>query len=302
MIDLAFKRPGLEDIHTINTYFALSVGASCERTFSNALLWAKDYKVTYAILEETVIFRSDLEEVPRYSIPIGKAAQMKKALEEMLEHFQESGEEIYFYNVLEEEFALLESWYPGKFQIDYDRDLADYVYDREKLATLAGKKLHSKRNHINRFKKENPDWIYESISDENIEECFQMALKWRNLNGCEENEEKNQEMCVTMNSLRLRKELGLKGGLLRIGGKIVAITLGEAISEEMFCVHVEKAYQDVEGAYPMVNQQFVLAECADYKYINREEDAGQEGLRKAKMSYRPEFLVEKGIVRKKQSA
>ena len=133
----------------------------------------------------------------------------------------------------------------------------------------------------------------------NVEDCFQMALKWRNENGCEEDLEKNAEICVTLNSLRLFEELGLKGGVLRIDGEVAAFTVGEPICSDTFCVHIEKAYAEVQGAYPMINQQFVSHECMDYKYVNREEDTGAEGLRKAKMSYRPVFMVEKGTVTRK---
>ena len=123
-----------------------------------------------------------------------------------------------------------------------------------------------------------------------------MALKWRNSNGCDEDPEKNAEMCVSLNSLRLYKELGFKGGGLRNGEKIVAFTVGEELCKDTFVVHIEKAFADVQGAYPMINQQFVEHECMDYTYVNREDDAGEEGLRKAKLSYRPAFLEEKGFV------
>ena len=106
-------------------------------------------------------------------------------------------------------------------------------------------------------------------------------------------------MCVTMNSLRLFKELELTGGLLRVDGEIAAFTIGEPVCDDTFVVHIEKAFADIQGAYPMINQQFVSHECMDYPYINREEDTGAEGLRKAKLSYRPVFLVEKGVVTRK---
>ena len=157
----------------------------------------------------------------------------------------------------------METWFPGKFDITYHRDEADYVYESEKLATLSGKKLHGKRNHVNKFKALHGDnWSYETITEDNLEGCFQMALKWRNLNGCENDEEKNSEMCVTLNSLRLYKELNLIGGLLRVGDEIVAFTIGEAVNDDTFVVHIEKAYADIEGAYTMINQQFVEHEIA----------------------------------------
>ena len=94
----------------------------------------------------------------------------------------------------------------------------------------------------------------------------------------------------------MNKELDFKGGVLRAAGKIVAFTIGEELCEDTFVVHIEKAFADVDGAYPMINQQFVQHECADYAYVNREDDAGEEGLRKAKLSYKPAFLEEKGLV------
>ena len=104
---------------------------------------------------------------------------------------------------------------------------------------------------------------------------------------------------MTLKALKLREELELKGGLLRADGRVVAFTLGEPGSGDTFIVHIEKAFADVQGAYPMINQQFVEHEAAGYPYVNREEDTGAEGLRKAKLSYRPVMLLEKGIIRLK---
>ena len=103
-------------------------------------------------------------------------------------------------------------------------------------------------------------------------------------------------MCVTLNSLRLFEELNLRGGLLRANGEVVAFSIGEPLCDDTMVVHIEKAYADVQGAYPMINQQFLIHEAAGFKYVNREEDMGDEGLRKAKESYRPAFLQEKGLV------
>jgi hypothetical protein len=144
-----------------------------------------------------------------------------------------------------------------------------------------------------------PNWSYERITKENQEDCFQMALKWRTDHECEYDQEKRAEMCVALNSLRLLEELNLVGGLLRIEDQVVAFTIGEPLNPDTFVVHIEKAFPDIQGAYPMINQQFVEHEAQDYKYVNREEDTGSQGLRKAKLSYHPAFLVEKGIVSEK---
>ena len=291
-----FKRAELEDQEIISHYFEHHTSRSCERTFANVYLWSRQYPVKWAIIKNALVFKSEDENHVSFAYPAGAPEDVKNALEEMMEYSKAKGRPFLMYNVTPEYFAQLEEWYPGRFQIEYDRDSADYVYESEKLATLSGKKLHGKRNHINKFKQLYPDWSYESLRDENVEACFQMALKWRNSNGCNDDPEKNAEMCVSLNSLRLYKELGFKGGVLRNGEKIVAFTVGEELCKDTFVVHIEKAFADVQGAYPMINQQFVEHECMDYTYVNREDDAGEEGLRKAKLSYRPAFLEEKGFV------
>ncbi len=298
MEEIQFKRPELEDRELIHSYFVKYPSRSCERTFANCYLWSRHYKVMFAVIENALVFKSE-DEGLAFTCPIGEPDDVKRALDFLKAYTVEKKVPFILYNVTQSQFSQLEEWYPGRFEIEYDRDSADYMYESEKLATLSGKKLHAKRNHINKFKATFEDWKYEKLMPENAEECFQMALKWRKENGCDEDEEKNAEMCVTLNSLRLQKELELTGGLLRVNGEVVAFTIGEPVSEDTFVVHIEKAFADIQGAYPMINQQFVEHECMNYKYVNREEDMGAEGLRKAKLSYHPAFLEEKGLVKEK---
>lgn len=298
MEEISFKRPEFEDRELIHSYFKQYPSRNCEKTFVNSYLWSRFYQVQFAIVENTLIFKSE-DQGLAFTYPVGESEDAKRALDFLKQYTEEKGVPFVLYLVTEDQFAQLEQWYPGRFEIEYNRDDADYVYESEKLATLSGKKLHAKRNHINKFKATFEDWSYETLTKDNAEDCFQMALKWRRQNGCDDDEEKNAEMCVTLNSLRLLEELELTGGVLRVNGEVIAFTIGEPVSEDTFVVHIEKAYADIQGAYPMINQQFVEHECMDYKYINREEDTGAEGLRKAKLSYRPAFLVEKGIVKER---
>lgn len=295
MDEILFKRPELEDRELIKAYFCKAPSRSCERIFSNVYLWSRHYQVKYAIVEDALIFRDNSSQLS-FAYPAGEPHCIKKALKFLEKYSLDKGKPLILYHVTEENFKQLEEWYPGQFQVSYKRDVADYIYEYEKLCSLSGKKLHSKRNHINKFKNVYKDWSYEPLNEDNQEECFQMALEWRTLNKCEENPEKNAEMCVALNFLRLYKELEQTGGILRVNGKIAAFAIGEAMCGDTFVVHVEKALSNIEGAYPMINQQFVEHECMGYKYVNREEDAGVEGLRRAKLSYKPAFLVEKGIV------
>ena len=274
MKEIQFKRAELEDKEVISHYFKHHTSRSCERTFANVYLWSRQYPVKWAIVEDALVFKSEDENHLAFAYPAGEP---EKALEVLMEYSKERGVSFQMYNVTPDNFDMLEEWYPGRFQIEYNRDLADYVYEAEKLATLSGKKLHGKRNHINKFKTMYEGrWSYESVTKENLEDCFQMALKWRNHNGCEDDPEKR--------------------GILKVDGEIIAFTLGEPVCSDTFVVHIEKAFAEIQGAYPMINQQFVEHECQEYTYVNREEDTGAEGLRKAKLSYRPVFMVEKGRV------
>ncbi len=297
MEEILFKRPEVADRDLIDSYFKKYPSRSCERTFVNALMWSRFYQVTFAIVNDTLVCRSG--EGASFSFPAGDAEKIRETILILHAYAKERGVPFQLYNVTPDFFAQIEEWFPNQYEIAYERDYADYVYETEKLATLSGKKLHAKRNHINKFKATYPNWSYEAMTHENLEECFQMALKWRTDNGCDDDEEKNAEMCVTLNSLRLFEELELVGGILRVDGKIVAFTIGEPVCEDTFVVHIEKAFGDLQGAYPMINQQFVQHACMDYRYVNREDDTGAEGLRKAKLSYYPAFLVEKGVVKEK---
>lgn len=296
---IIFKKPELEDRELINSYISRQHTESCDYTFANIYLWSRHYKVDYAVVNEMVVFRNSIGELS-FAFPLGDEGQLKGTIQELMGYCEELGVPFHMHIVTAFQFELLEACFPGMFTITYNRDAADYVYEAQKLASLSGKKYHGKKNHTNKFRKMYPDWSYESITEENAEDCFQMALEWRRLNGCEEDLEKNAEMCVTLNSLRLIKELELRGGLIRAGGRVVAFSIGEPLNEDTMVVHIEKAYADVPGAYPMINQQFVIHEAEGFTYINREEDTGAEGLRQAKLSYHPAFMVEKGFVRKKE--
>lgn len=295
MMEIPFKKPELEDRQAILSCLKGQGFRGCERTFANIYLWARFYELMWAEVEGTAVFRSVFGGKYSYTYPAGNGDR-RAALMRLMEECREQGHPFLMHGLSHKEYEELEQYFPGMFEVEWPRDVEDYVYETEKLINLSGKKYHGKKNHINQFKAAYPDWTYETLSDDNVEECFQMALRWREFNGCEDDPEKNKEMCVSLNSLRLYKELELRGGVLRAGGEVVAFTLGEPVSEDTFVVHIEKAYADIRGAYPTINQQFLEHEVSRYLYVNREDDAGEEGLRKAKLSYHPAFMVEKGSV------
>ena len=198
-----FRKVELEDQKAYKPYMAQQQCRSCECTFANLYLWSRFYAVTATVENGMLLTKSEEGDYLSYGFPMGKPKYLKEAVDALYEYSKEKKRKFQMHNVTPEQFALLEKIYPGRFQIEYRRDYADYVYEAEKLAKLSGKKYHGKKNHTNKFKKLYPNWQYERLNDSNVEECFQMALKWRNKNGCGEDPEKNSEMCVTLNSLRL---------------------------------------------------------------------------------------------------
>lgn len=294
---IGFRKPVIEDKALVTGYIKQRKSRSCEDTFGNLLLWARFYNIQIAEVEGMLVSAMVGEKLS-FHYPYG-AGDTKKCIETLMDYAKEQGQPFQMHCVTPEEYEELESLFPGEFEIEYHRDIADYVYEAEKLRNLSGKKYHGKKNHVNKFKKTYENWEYVSLNSGNAEEAFQLLLRWRELNGCNDDDDKNAESCVSANYLRLFGELDVCGGMLRVDGQAVAFTIGEQVCDDTMVVHIEKALIEYEGAYPMINQQFVEHECQHVTYVNREEDTGDEGLRKAKLSYKPVFMVEKGTVKRK---
>ena len=295
---IGFRKPVIEDKPTVTGYIKQKKSRSCEDTFGNLLLWARFYGVQIAEVEGFLVSASFGEHLS-FHYPYGEG-DVKKCIETLESYALEQGREFQMHCVTPEQFEELDNLFPGEFEIEYNRDAADYVYEAKKLRTLSGKKYHGKKNHVNKFKKTYENWEYISLNSEHAEEAFQLLLEWKNLNLCMENHDKNAEACVACNYLRLFEELDVCGGLLRVDGQSVAFCIGSQVCDDTMVVHIEKALTEYEGAYAMINQQFVEHECSHVTYVNREDDTGDEGLRKAKLSYRPVFMVEKGTVTRKK--
>lgn len=302
---MEFFMPNMKDISVIQSAMAGNHKQGCEMSPANTVLWAKHYCTEIGFWDKNIIFRSASKDGFSYSCNLKDAEHAKALFDHIISLTEKEKVPFHMHCVLEEEMQLIEQWYPGEYQIEYNRDYFDYIYLREKLATLSGKKLHSKRNHIHRFEENHPDWKYERISSENEMECMKMAEQWCMENCKNEQEEilydKIDESKLVVYAIKHREELGLIGGAIRTNRGLVAITLGERLTEDTFVVHFEKAFSIIQGAYAIMNREFVRNELQAYQYVNREEDLGEEGLRKAKLSYYPEILLKKGWLSKKEA-
>lgn len=288
------QTPCMENRELLNQYLRYNQYYGCEFSAANNILWSELYKGEFIIVEDMLLFcHTKNGIIEQITFPIGKQDE-KKAFDAMAAYFNENNRPFYMYLVEREMFEKIDAWYPGKYKIEYQRDEADYLYEWETLAYLKGKKLHGKRNHINRFLENYPDYKYELIDDENYKECIELTRSWKENN--ELDDTAAYETDILKYALENRKVLGLNGALIRVNNRVIAFTLGEPLKEDTYVVHFEKAYADVQGAYAMINREFVRRSLKGYRYINREEDMGIPGLRHAKTSYQPVRLVEKGIV------
>lgn len=304
---LQFEDLTIGDKPWVDELLGYSDFMGAEFCFTTLFIWQKVYNSKALRYKDFFLLKSnDPEDEAKvsYLYPTGKG-DLKEALEIVIDDAGASGRKCYISTIPSTEISKIEELFPGKFEFFPIRQSFDYIYDRESLATLSGKKYQSKRNHIARFK-ELPGWEYESISavdnglwESQIADCVEMNKEWCKINQCYDNYSLHNEACAASRALRYFKELNLRGAILRLDNRVVAFTLGEAINSDTFLVHVEKAFSDIRGAYPFINQQFVLHETDGYKYINREDDSGDEGLRKAKESYHPIFMYEKYIAKEK---
>ena len=270
-------------------------------SFANMFIWGVDGKMQYTIEDDVLYVKLEFKGFPVFLWPPipnrEKEFDYKALIERAFDYLESRGEKPQIRNIWLPFKKMIEEVMPEAEFIPAE-DTWDYVYSREKLAYLKGKKLHGKRNHINKFLQEHPDYVYKRIDPSMHEECLSVYDEWKEEKNLSENAFRNERRSVVM-ALENMEALGLVGGAILLEGKIKAFTIGERIRSDVQLIHIEKADADINGLFPMINQQYVLNECEDALFINREEDMGVEGMRKAKRSYRPDYMVEKYRITKK---
>lgn len=262
----------------------------CDFSFGNLYSWGSAEHTEFAEKDGFLYLRSTFNGVTSYAVPWGNG-DIESAFREVKNDAVERGADLSFYCVAEEQLAQLKSFFGDRLMVKEQRDYFDYVYLRENLAELKGRKYHSKKNHVNTFTKKY-NYAYEELNEKNLDECLSFSRSWHMMN--ESTQQLEAERQVIDRAFKNFFELGLSGALLRVDREIVAYALGEPMADgETYCVHFEKACPSIPTAYAAVNKLFAENLPTEFKYINREDDAGVEGLRKAKTSYQPEFFVKK---------
>lgn len=298
---MIFKEIDINAYEELRPYFNSVDYEACEYCFTTLYMWRHTYKTSYYIGDEFAIIVGEYEG-DRFSVlPLAKKDKIHKALDFMINYFKTEDHQIYLRAVTKEVVELLQKDYPGKFKYIEERDYFDYVYDAESLRTLAGRKNQKKRNHINYFLKEYEGrFEYKKLEEKDFDECIDLLKAWAN-NKAEHGDTDDgiDDEFIGVKKIFdnydvLKQDVKIAG--IYIDSKLEAFTIGENINENMAVIHIEKANPEIRGLYPYINQQFLVHEFKDVEFVNREEDLGIEGLRKAKLSYHPCKFVEKYTV------
>ena len=289
---LSYHNFCLQDGEKIRSYTMDSEIRICGYSISNLYAWNNVYKTQWAEFKGFLVIRYWYNGELIYFFPVGKG-DIREVIVQLREEAVSQEFNLKIIGPMEIVRRELEDYCSINFNFNSNRDASEYVYLRSALESLSGKKLQPKRNHINKFKLSYPNYRFESLSRENIQDCYKMEERWALAHG-NENKAVVVEKDVIHRALENIDVLDVVGGVLYVDNEVVAFTFGCAINRDTFGVQVEKADVNFIGAYPMINQEFVKSLPEHFIYINREEDLGEENLRKAKLSYYPQMLIEVG--------
>lgn len=288
---LQYRAITLADKEQAEDCIAASGSMACHTSFVNLYMWRKVFPSEIAFSDRFLFRRAKQKGETRHYFPLGQG-DLDKAFEKILE--QDSNP--VFVGLSKEQTEILSHRLPHlNYTFTEFRDNADYIYETKALISLSGKKLHSKKNHLNRFMRTYEGrWETVPISSENLHLVRAFHKEWCKKNGCKgckSGKSLHGEYCAVMEALEEYDALGLKGLLLFVDGKPAAYSFASKINDRLADVHVEKADTEIDGSYTVINQQMAKKVLSSFPYVNREEDMGIPGLRKAKESYRPAILL-----------
>lgn len=289
---MEFKKIELEDRTLLEPFTNQKGRWLSDMNFSNMFMWRHSREISYTFLQEHLIVQTRYpHQNPFVFYPLG-AGDKKPIIESLIQFYKDLSLPLELHSLQSNEVEEIESYFPHTFEITQRRDRFDYVYNVEELITLSGRKFHKKKNHLNRFWLTYPQTQYESFSNANLTEVLKVNNMWFEAGNSEDKGLYFENLGIN-DALSHFDKLSLRGGLLRCDGEIIAFSFGEEIDDDLALIHIEKANIAFSGAYQAINQALLKNEFSNHRYVNREEDLGIEGLRKAKLSYQPSFLLEK---------
>ena len=287
---IPFERLTLENKPELDTLLRRASHRGCAFSFVSLNIWGRQCA---ARVGDDLLLFSHYHGKTMYPYPVC-SGDARPAIDAIMADAKERGIPFRLTGLNRQDVEDLEKWYPGKFCFHCGRDGHDYVYAIDDLADLKGKKFQPKRNHVNRFLAEYPDAVIRPLCAETLPDAKALADRWHQRRSPEE--DAGMELVALNRAFAHWQELGLMGLVLYVGNQVVAMTMGSFLDEETVDVHFEKADTDYPGAYAVINRAFaryIREKHPAVRFLNREEDMGIEGLRKAKLSYHPHHMVEK---------
>ena len=290
---ICFERLDLNTKARYDQYLMNCSERGCEYSFVNLFLWGRQKA---AFLHEHLAFFSQFDRRSVYPFPVGNG-DLKPVLDEIIDDARTRGIPCYLTTMTKQDCETLDQLYPGAFRFHADRDSFDYIYAIDDLADLKGRKFQKKRNHLNRFESEHPGCQAIPLDESTRVAAFDMLQQWYAARqAADPHSDFHLEQLAIHRAFAFQQQLGLEGLVLMEEGRAIAFCMGSRLNGDTFDIHFEKAREDVDGAYAAINREFaryLREKYPDIHYLNREDDLGLEGLRKAKLSYCPDHMVEK---------
>ncbi len=296
---LNFKNLDNELIDIFDSLFDKRISKNAGNSPANLFAYNFIYPCEYLFEQDTLIIRIHLQNDSClcYYEPIGK-----KTIKDYLPLIeQDAKDNSYCFSFILENKENTDYLAQQGYKVEYSDNLSEYVYLRESLQNLTGKKLQAKRNHINKFVSLYPSWEFVALNKEDKQKCLELTDTWfqQEMNISPQFKQDYQtEKKVIEYLFDNFEKLHLFAGAIFVGGQPVAYSIGSFVCKDTFDTNIEKADRRFEGAYTLINREIAKHLPNEIIYINREEDKGIEGLRKAKHSYHPIFMVEKYMVYK----
>ncbi len=302
-MNLTFRKLEAKDINTLSPLFCQRPNKTCDSVFLDSFIWREYYQVRFAIRDEGAIqWLMEEDGVMHSAMPVCREEDLPRYFYEMVDYFnQELHKPFKIYLADEEAVEYLKLKESDRFEVVEQEDLKDYLYDGEAMRTLAGKKLHKKKNNLNNFMKTyDGRYEYRKLDCADRDKVWKFLDKWREEKGDEVEKHLDYEVEGIHEILKNCSYLHVRMSGVFVDGELEAFTIGSYNPlEDMAVIHIEKANPTMRGLYQFINQQFLIHEFPEAKLINREDDLGQEGLRKAKLSYNPCGYARKYLVLQK---
>lgn len=299
-MNLDFKKIRAEDLERLAAYFCRRPNKTCDSVIFDSFLWQDYYHVKYAVSGGAIQWLMEEDGVAYSAMPVCRQEELPFYFEEIRGYFNEALKQPLQIPAADAEaVAYLGLAQSGDYIVEEQPDAKDYLYDAEALRTLSGKKLHKKKNHLNFFEREYAGrYVYRPMGCADKEEIWKFLDRWREQKGDEVEIHLEYEVAGIHDVLRECARMPVEMAGVYIDGRLEAFTIGSYNSlEKMAIIHIEKANPQIRGLYQYINRQFLAEAFPRAELVNREDDMGQEGLRKAKLSYDPCGYARKYSVR-----